>query len=85
MMDHSSLDVWPPHKEVIVPNEPEQILEAINDRGITRLLVEDVLPLPANFFRDGLQRGAENCQCDGVFLDRTCQSCRHQHQQQTSC
>ncbi|SCK29573.1 hypothetical protein PSELUDRAFT_3646 [Vogesella sp. LIG4] len=38
---HAQLDVWPPHKEVIVDDDAEQILEAINDRGITRLLVED--------------------------------------------
>lgn len=37
--NHAQLDVWPPHKEVVV--DAEQILEAINDRGISRLLVED--------------------------------------------
>jgi hypothetical protein len=35
------LDVYPAHKEVVVPAEPEMILEAINDRGVTRLLVPD--------------------------------------------
>ncbi len=39
--DHGMLDVWPVHKEVVVPDEPEELLRAINDRGITRLLVED--------------------------------------------
>jgi hypothetical protein len=34
------LDVFPDHKEVVVDPEPEQILRAINDRGVTRLLVE---------------------------------------------
>jgi hypothetical protein len=43
-MDHYWMDIWPPHKEVNVANEPEQILEAINDRGITRLLVQDAIP-----------------------------------------
>lgn len=43
-MDHYWMDIWPPHKEVIVEDDPEQILEAINDRGITRLLVEDIWP-----------------------------------------
>jgi hypothetical protein len=33
------LDVYPAHKEVVVPNAAEPILEAINDRGVTRLLV----------------------------------------------
>jgi hypothetical protein len=35
------LDLYPAHKEVVVPNDAEQILEAINDRGVTRLLVPD--------------------------------------------
>lgn len=42
--DHGTLrklDVWPPHKEVVVANDAERILEAINDRGVTRLLVPD--------------------------------------------
>jgi hypothetical protein len=42
--DHGTLrklDVYPAHKEVVVPNEAEQILRAINDRGVTRLLVPD--------------------------------------------
>lgn len=43
-MDHYWMDIWPPHKEVDVADEPEQILEAVNDRGITRLLVQDMTP-----------------------------------------
>jgi hypothetical protein len=39
--DHARLDVWPPHKEVVVPADPERILEAIVDRAITRLAVVD--------------------------------------------
>lgn len=35
------LDVYPAHKEAIVPADPELILEAINDRGVTRLLVPE--------------------------------------------
>lgn len=35
------LDVYPAHKEIVVPNEAEAILQAINDRGVTRLLVPD--------------------------------------------
>jgi hypothetical protein len=42
--DHNMLDIWPDHKEVVVPDDPELILQAINDRGITRLLVEDGAP-----------------------------------------
>ncbi|HTU97045.1 MAG TPA: hypothetical protein VMF14_14460 [Solirubrobacteraceae bacterium] len=42
--DHGTLrklDVYPGHKEVVVANDAETILEAINDRGITRLLVPE--------------------------------------------
>jgi hypothetical protein len=42
--DHGQLDVWPRHKEVVVPEDAEQILEAINDRAVTRLVVEDGEP-----------------------------------------
>ena len=33
------LDVFPAHKEVVVAAEAEEILRAINDRAVTRLLV----------------------------------------------
>jgi hypothetical protein len=39
--DHARLDVWPRRKEVVVGEAPQEILEAIDDRAITRLLVED--------------------------------------------
>jgi hypothetical protein len=39
--DHAFFDVYPPRKEVFVDNNPPVILEAINDRGITRLAVPD--------------------------------------------
>ena len=41
---HDMLDVSPDHKDVLVDDEPEQILRAINDRGITHLLVPDGEP-----------------------------------------
>jgi hypothetical protein len=49
---YREMDIWPPHKEIDVENDPEQILEAINDRGITRLLVEDIPPSPSTFLRE---------------------------------
>jgi hypothetical protein len=52
--DHGMLDIWPAHKEVVVPDEPEEILRAINDRGITRLLVEDRAPGDPEFQRESL-------------------------------
>jgi hypothetical protein len=42
--DHARLDVWPRRKEVVVSEEPQEILEAIDDRAITRLIVEDGPP-----------------------------------------
>ena len=37
--DHGMLDVFPSRKEVVVPEEPDAILDAVNDRAITRLVV----------------------------------------------
>jgi hypothetical protein len=45
--DHARLDVWPRRKEVVVGQEPQAILEAIDDRAITRLVVEDGAPIDA--------------------------------------
>jgi hypothetical protein len=45
--DHAWLDIWPPRKEVVVGEDPQQVLEAIVDRGITRLVVEDGDPAEA--------------------------------------
>jgi hypothetical protein len=45
--DHARLDVWPRRKEVVVGEEPQAILEAIDDRAITRLVVEDGEPAEA--------------------------------------
>lgn len=39
--DHARLDIWPGRKEVVVEDDPARILEAIDDRAITRLGVED--------------------------------------------
>ena len=56
--DHGTLrklDVYPAHKEVVVANDAEEILEAINDRGVTRLLVPDA-PAVAGLGEPELQR-----------------------------
>ena len=42
--DHARLDVFPRRKEPVVADEPEALLEALNERGITRLVVEDGEP-----------------------------------------
>jgi hypothetical protein len=49
---HNRLDIWPPHKEVVVADEPEEVLRAINDRAITRLVVEDGAPGDGSFARE---------------------------------
>jgi hypothetical protein len=51
---HNRLEIWPPHKEVVVADEPEEVLRAINDRGVTRLLVEDGAPGEGAFARETL-------------------------------
>jgi hypothetical protein len=45
--DHAFFDVFPPRKEVDVPDDPAAILEAVNDRAITRLAVPDGPVRPA--------------------------------------
>lgn len=55
--NHAMLDIWPDHKEVVVPNEPEAVLRAINDRAITRLLVPDGQPGTPSFGRATLASG----------------------------
>jgi hypothetical protein len=42
------------HKEVVVDDEAERILEAANDRAITRLVVKDGGPADAAFERETL-------------------------------
>jgi len=52
--DHARLDVWPRRKEVVVGEAPQQILEAIDDRGITRLVVEDGVSREPAFEQEAL-------------------------------
>lgn len=52
--DHSMLEVWPSHKEVVVPDDPDRILEAINDRGVRWLLVPDGEPQRPQLGREAL-------------------------------
>ncbi|MBS1881572.1 MAG: hypothetical protein JSS97_01285 [Actinobacteria bacterium] len=44
--DHTMLDIWPARKEVFLPAHPRLVLDAINDRGITRLAVPDGPSVP---------------------------------------
>jgi hypothetical protein len=38
---YAAYDFWPARKEVFLPADPRVVLDAINDRGISRLLVPD--------------------------------------------
>jgi hypothetical protein len=69
--DHSMLDIWPSHKEVVVAADAETLLEAINDRAITRLLVEDHPPAGADGGSGSAAAGAS-----GRFLRETLASAR---------
>jgi hypothetical protein len=57
--DHGMLDIWPSHKEVVVSDEPEELLRAINDRAVTRLLVEDRVPRAPRFEPESLASARE--------------------------
>ncbi|WP_136618899.1 MULTISPECIES: hypothetical protein [Mesorhizobium] len=41
---HAPYDFWPARREVITSRDHREVLDAINDRGITRLAVPDRLP-----------------------------------------
>jgi hypothetical protein len=46
--DHGMLDVFPSRKEVVVREEPDAILDAVNDRSITRFVVPAAAPPAAS-------------------------------------
>jgi hypothetical protein len=55
--DHGTLrklDVYPSHKEVVVAADAELILQAVNDRGVTRLLIPDGGPAAPDLARETL-------------------------------
>lgn len=54
MGDHQMLDIFPSHKEVVVEEDAERMMQEINDRGITRLLVEDTEPRDPEFSAETL-------------------------------
>lgn len=57
---HGQIDVWPPHREVIVEDDPERVLEAVNDRGITRLFIEDNHPAQKHTYLRETVNGAKS-------------------------
>lgn len=47
--NHHMLDVSPDHKEVVVEDDPEAILQAVNDRAVSHLVVPDGVAAAADF------------------------------------
>ena len=47
--DFSTFDFAPPRREIFLPADPAVVIEALNDRGITHLLVPDGPARPATF------------------------------------
>ncbi|MBS1843224.1 MAG: hypothetical protein JST53_02295 [Actinobacteria bacterium] len=47
--DHTMYDFWPPRKEVTVDPHPAAVLDALNDRAITRLAVPAGPPRPVEY------------------------------------
>lgn len=56
--DYRMLDIYPNHKNVTVESDPERLLQAINDRAITVLLVPDE-PARTHPIADIMRRSAE--------------------------
>jgi hypothetical protein len=46
---HAAFDFWPARREVMVSDDPRDLLDAINDRGITRLVVPDRPEAPLDY------------------------------------
>ena len=49
---HGLLDVWPEHREVVVPPHGEAVLEALHDRAVTRVLLEATTPADGELMRE---------------------------------
>jgi len=61
--DYRMFDIWPNHKNVSVPDDAQQTVEAITDRGVNVLLVPDnggrevaISPVELESARRGVQR-----------------------------
>jgi hypothetical protein len=51
--EYSWLDFWPPDKESVVADGPATLAQALVDRRITRLLIEDARPAPTRMTLPG--------------------------------
>ncbi len=48
--NHGWFDIWPSRKEVMVGEDPRDLLDALLDRAITWLAVPDTAPIPVEHF-----------------------------------
>jgi hypothetical protein len=62
------LESSPRTRKVVVPDDPEALLEAINDRAITWLLVEQCEPAPIDLRRE--TRASARNRIRGAFAIR---------------
>lgn len=53
--EYTDFDIWPEHKNVAVAGGAVEMLDAINDRGITVLLVPDREPTNPTYFKAQLE------------------------------
>jgi hypothetical protein len=53
---HAYLDIWPQHKEVVVPSAGEALLTALNDRAITRVLLPPAPVAGGTVLRESFDR-----------------------------
>lgn len=50
--DLSQLEIWPPHRQLVVASRSQDVLEAIIDRAVDYLLIEDRAPACAQVLRE---------------------------------
>lgn len=67
--DHSTLDFWPPRKEVFLADDPGEILGALNDYAITRLAIPDGMfaAPPCNWVDEAKERNAAADRMTSIF------------------
>nr|WP_087575069.1 hypothetical protein [Sphingomonas sp. CDS-1] len=72
--DFSTFDFAPPRREIFLPANPATVLEAVNDRGITHLLIPDGPARPATFpFKERDAAGDRIKMCWAYSVDGTAQ------------
>jgi hypothetical protein len=68
--NHNMLDVFPAHKEVVVDDEPEQLLQAINDRAVTHLLLPEGESRHGTFQRQTVNAARERLRGAALYAPR---------------